>query len=224
LRRASKLEGVQFYQVIRVDPGTSRVIARLSNQEPLLIEKQVGEGRVLVFTSTFDNVANDFPLHSSFVPFVEQTARYLGRQQERSTNVAVDSYIELRSVKEQGASVEVIDPDGKHPLSLKEASSAPSFQVNREGFYEIHRGNGRQEMVAVHADRRESDLTLVSQDTLDSWKSTGRGPDPVTTNGEAANQPRPWSLWRYALLLVLITAIIESLIASRYLSVEKEAA
>jgi hypothetical protein len=79
-------------------------------------------------------------------------------------------------------------------------------------------------MVAVHADRRESDLTLVSQDTLDSWKSTGRGPDPVTTNGEAANQPRPWSLWRYALLLVLITAIIESLIASRYLSVEKEAA
>ena len=215
---------MQFYQVIRVDSGQSRVIARLTNQDPLLIEKQVGEGRVLVFTSTFDNLANDFPLHSSFVPFVEQTARYLGRQQERSTNVAVDSYIELRSVREQGASVEVIDPDGKHPLSLKEATTAPSFQVNREGFYEVHRGNGRQEMVAVHADRRESDLTPIPQESLDLWRATGRGPDPVTTNGEAANQPRPWSLWRYALLLVLITAIIESLIASRYLSVEKEAA
>ena len=224
LRRASKLEGVQFLQDIKVDPGQSRVIARLTNQDPLLLEKQVGEGRVMVFTSTFDNLANDFPLHSSFVPFVEQTARYLGRQQERSTNVAVDSYIELRSVKEQGASVEVIDPDGKHPLSLKDASSAQSFQVNREGFYEIHRGNGRQEMVAVHADRRESDLTPIPQETLDLWRNTGRGPDPVTTNGEAANPARPWSLWRYALLLVLITAIIESLIASRYLSVEKEAA
>jgi len=43
-------------------------------------------------------------------------------------------------------------------------------------------------------------------------------------NGEAASQPRPQSLWRYALLLVLIVAIIESVIASRYLSVEKEAA
>jgi len=224
LRRTSKLEGVQFLQDIKVDPGQSRVIARLTNQDPLLLEKQVGEGRVMVFTSTFDNLANDFPLHSSFVPFVEQTARYLGRQQERSTNVAVDSYIELRSVKEQGASVEVIDPDGKHPLSLKDASSAQSFQVNREGFYEIHRGNGRQEMVAVHADRRESDLTPIPQETLDLWRNTGRGPDPVTTTGEAANQARPWSLWRYALLLVLITAIIESLIASRYLSVEKEAA
>jgi hypothetical protein len=224
LRRANKLEGVQFFQDIRVDPGQSRVIARLTTQDPLLLEKQVGEGRVLVFTSTFDNVLNDFPLHSSFVPFIEQTARYLGRQQERSTNVAVDSYIELRSVKEQGASVEVIDPDGKHPLSLKDAASEQSFQVNREGFYEIHRGNGRQEMVAVHADRRESDLTPIPQETLDLWRNTGRGPDPVTTNGEAANQARPWSLWRYALLLVLITAIIESLIASRYLSVEKEAA
>ena len=224
LRRASKLEGVQFLQDTKVDPGPSRVIARLTNQDPLLLEKQVGEGRVMVFTSTFDNLANDFPLHSSFVPFVEQTARYLGRQQERSTNVAVDSYIELRSVKEQGASVEVIDPDGKHPLSLKDASSAQSFQVNREGFYEIHRGNGRQEMVAVHADRRESDLTPIPQETLDLWRNTGRGPDPVTNTGDAANPARPWSLWRYALLLVLITAIIESLIASRYLSVEKEAA
>jgi hypothetical protein len=224
LRRANKLEGVQFLQDVRVDPGQSRVIARLTNQDPLLLEKQIGEGRVLVFTSTFDNLANDFPLHSSFVPFVEQTARYLGRQQDSSTNVAVDSYIELRSVKEQGAAVEVTDPDGKHPLSLKEAASAQSFQVNREGFYEIHRGNGRQEMVAVHADRRESDLTPIPQETLELWRNTGKGPDPVTANGEAANQPRPWSLWRYALLLVLITAIIESLIASRYLSVEKEAA
>jgi hypothetical protein len=224
LRRSNKLEGVQFLQDVRVDPGQSRVIARLTNQDPLLLEKQVGEGRVLVFTSTFDNLANDFPLHSSFVPFVEQTARYLGRQQDGSTNVAVDSFIELRSVKEHGAAVEVTDPDGKHPLSLNEAASAQSFQVNREGFYEIHRGNGRQEMVAVHADRRESDLTPIPQETLELWRNTGKGPDPVTTNGEAASQSRPWSLWRYALLLVLITAIIESLIASRYLSVEKEAA
>ena len=224
LRRANKLEGVQFLQDVRVDPGQSRVIARLTNQDPLLLEKQIGEGRVLVFTSTFDNLANDFPLHSSFVPFVEQTARYLGRQQDSSTNVAVDSFIELRSAKEHGAAVEVTDPDGKQPLTLNEAASAQSFQVNREGFYEIHRGNGRQEMVAVHADRRESDLTPIPQETLELWRNTGKGPDPVTANGEAANQPRPWSLWRYALLLVLITAIIESLIASRYLSVEKEAA
>ncbi|HYL75968.1 MAG TPA: BatA domain-containing protein [Bryobacteraceae bacterium] len=224
LRRANKLDGVQFYQTIKVDPAQSRVVARLTNQAPLLLEKQVGEGRVLVFASTLDNISNDFPLHASFVPFVEETARYLGGQQDRSTNVAVDSYIELRSAKEQGASVDVVEPDGKHPLSLKEASTVQTYRVEGEGFYEIRRANGRQEMVAVHADRRESDLTPIPQETLDLWRNTGKGPDTSASTTDPGNHGRPWSLWRYALLLVLIIAIIESLIASRYLSVEKEAA
>jgi hypothetical protein len=225
LRRANKLDGVKFYQVIRVDPGQSRVVARLTNQAPLLLEKQVGEGRVIVFTSTFDNVGNDLPLHASFVPFVEETARYLGGQQDRSTNVAVDSYIELRSAKERGAAIDVTEPDGSHPLSLKDATTAQTFQVAREGFYDIHRANGREELIAVHADRRESDLTPIPQETLALWKNTGLGPDTPSGDGSAADtQARPWSLWRYALLLVLITAIIESVFASRYLSVEKEVA
>jgi hypothetical protein len=224
LRRANKLDGVKFYQVIRVDPGQSHVVARLTNQAPLLLEKQVGEGRVIVFTSTFDNVGNDMPLHAAFVPFVEETARYLGGQQDRSTNVAVDSYLELRSAKERGAAIDVTEPDGTHPLSLKDATTTQSFQVTREGFYDIHRANGREELVAVHADRRESDLTLIPQDTLVLWKNTGLGPDTPSDGSAADTQAKPWSLWRYALLLVLITAIIESVFASRYLSVEKEVA
>jgi hypothetical protein len=213
--------------VIKVDPGQSHVIARLTNQAPLLLEKQVGEGRVIVFTSTFDNIGNDLPLHNSFVPFVEETARYLGGQQDRSTNVAVDSYIELRSAKERGAAIDVTEPDGTHPLSLTDATTTQTFQVTREGFYEIHRANGRQEMVAVHADRRESDLTPLPEETLALWKNTGLGPDVPSGDGSSTGadaQARPWSLWRYALLLVLIIAIIESVLASRYLSVEKEVA
>jgi hypothetical protein len=228
LRRANKLDGVKFYQVIRVDPGQtrppSRVIARLTNQAPLLLEKQVGEGRVMVFTSTFDNIGNDLPLHTSFVPFVEETARYLGGQQDQSTNMAVDSYIELRSARERGAAIDVTEPDGTQALSLKDATTAQNFQVTREGFYDIHRANGREELVAVHADRRESDLTPIPQETLELWKNTGRGPDTPGSDPGAPAQARPWSLWRYALLLVLITAIIESVLASRYLSVEKEVA
>ena len=73
--------------------------------------------------------------------------------------------------------------------------------------------------------RRESDLSLIPQETLDLWKNTGRGVDAPAGDGvDPASQARPWSLWRYALLLVLITAIIESVLASRYLSVEKEVA
>jgi len=224
LRQANKLDGVKFYQVIKVDPAASHVVARLTNQAPLLLERQVGEGRVMVFTSTFDNVGNDLPQHNSFVPFVEETARYLGGQQDRSGNVAVDSYIELRSARERGAAIDLTEPGGSHPLSLKDATTVQSFQVTREGFYDIHRANGREELIAVHADRRESDLTPIPRDTLELWKNTGAGPSTPAGGAAESAQARPWSLWRYALLLVLITAIIESVLASRYLSVEKEVA
>jgi hypothetical protein len=225
LRKTNKLEGVQFFQVIKVQPGDARVVARLQDQTPLLLEKTVGEGRVLVFASTFDNISNDFPLHPSFVPFIEQTARYLGGQQDRSTNLTVDSFTDLHTTKEQGTAVEVIDPDGKRPLSLREAATIPAYQLTREGFYEIRRANGRQELVAVHADRRESDMSTIPADTLDLWKNTGQGGEaPIGPNGEPAEQTRPWSLWRYALFLVLLFALTESIFASRYLSVEKDAA
>lgn len=223
IRTTNKLSGVQFFQTIRVKPGNARVAATLTDDTPLLLEKRIGEGRVLVFASTFDNISNDFPLHPSFVPFIEQTARYLGGQQERSLNLAVDDYVELRTVKDQGAAADVIEPDGRHALSLKEAAAAQSFKVAREGFYEVHRANGKAELVAVHSDRRESDLALMAKEDLDLWRNTGTGTG-VQNAGVVEGQARPWSLWRYALFILLLIAITESLLAARYLSVEKEAA
>jgi len=95
--------------------------------------------------------------------------------------------------------------------------------VTREGFYSIHRPNHRDEMVAVHADRLESDLAPMPPDNLELWRNTGRNTPSVSASADEA-QARPWSLWRYALLLVLLIAIFESIFASRYLTVEKEAA
>jgi len=76
---------------------------------PLLLEKKIGEGKVLLFTSGLDNITNDFPLRPIFVPFVEQTALYLSGTQRRSGSRTVDSFLELRNSKEQSIGVEVID-------------------------------------------------------------------------------------------------------------------
>ena len=37
--------------------------ARLTDGTPLLLEKQIGEGHVLLFTSGLENLTNDLPLH-----------------------------------------------------------------------------------------------------------------------------------------------------------------
>src|SRR5471032_758765 len=87
--KADGWAGVKFFYALNVDPGAgpsvdpsfdpgpARVIVRLADQTPLLLEKRIGEGRVVLLTSGLDNLTNDFPQHPAFVPFIEQTARYL---------------------------------------------------------------------------------------------------------------------------------------------------
>src|SRR5579863_6589594 len=123
--KADAWRGVKFFYALDVDPGDARVVVRLGDQTPLLLEKRIGEGRVLLLTSGLDNLTNDFPLHPAFVPFIEQTARYLAGSERQGGARLVDAYLELRNAREQGQGVEVTDPEGKRPLTLGEAASAP---------------------------------------------------------------------------------------------------
>jgi hypothetical protein len=220
LRSVDRFNGVKFYQAIHVSATKSRVLAKLNDGTPLVLERTIGEGKVLAFTSTFDNVLNDLPIHASWVPFVAQTALYLGGGgAEQPVNVPVDSYVELRTGEGKGAAAEVLDPDGKRVLSLEEAVKARNFALGREGFYEIKTAAGRRSLVAAHADRRESDLATIPPETLDLWKGTGSS-DSTPSGGvpgatDAAD--KPWGLWPYILLLLLGVAVAESVVADGFL-------
>lgn len=231
MENTGRFAGVKFYFAVRVDPGDARVIARLTDQTPLLLEKKIGEGRVLLFASGLDNITNDFPLQPIFVPFVEQTALYLSGTQRRSGARTVDSFLDLRSSTEKSGGagggvdigVDVIDPDGRRPLSLKQAASERTFQLTRAGFYEIKLANGRREVVGVNPDRRESNLETVPADTLALWRgNSGAGEQQAAARQAATEHTQPYSLWWYIMLLVFAAAIAESLLADRYLGAQKQ--
>lgn len=224
VEKADKLAGVKFYFAVRVDPGDAKVIARLTDGTPLLLEKKIGEGSVLLLASGLDNLTNDFPLHPIFVPFVEQTALFLSGTERRSGSRVVDSFLELRTSKEQSVGVEVIDPQGRHPLSLKDSTSAQTVQLSQAGFYELQLANGRHDVVGVNPDRRESNLEVLPDDTLALWRGNsgaGDAGDPAA-GGAAEEQKRPYRLWWYIMLLVLAAAIAESLLADRYLGAQQQ--
>lgn len=220
--RAARWEGVKFYYVVDVKPGQSRVAGRLSDSTPLLMEKRIGEGRVLVFTSTFDNLGNDFPRTPLFVPFVEQTSRYLSGIEERAPSVLVGAFVDLRTARERSVSVDVIDPDGQHPLSLAESTSAQNYQLPREGYFEVRRANGRHELIAANPDRRESDLAPVPKENLDLWTGSSSGATGGNSGGRAAEERKPWPLWWYFMFFLLLSAVAESVLAAKYLGVQRE--
>src|ERR1700722_15448308 len=218
IQKDDRWDDVKFYRAIRVAPGNARVVGRLTDQTPLVLDQQVGDGHVVVFASTFDNIDNDFPVHTAFVPFIQQTARYLGRLDSGPPSVLVGSFGELRDSKEAGAAVDVVDPKGERVLSLAEATKAQNIQFEEAGFYDIRRPNGRNELVAVNADRRESDLTPASPEDLKLWQNTANGASSSSDPAKAA-EPKPLSVWWYVMLVVLALAVAESLLGNQHLSV-----
>jgi Aerotolerance regulator N-terminal len=212
---------VQFFVAARMKvPAGARVLAKLSDGSALLVEQSLGEGRVLTFASTLDNVSNDFPLHKSFLPFVAQTGRYLADADDTASVVVAGYPVELRRSRQSGAAADVTGPDGKHELSLHEAAAALDFVPQTEGFYEIHRANGQRSLIAVHADRKESDLTPVAAETLGLWCNTGNMQTASAAGGEE-RQVHPEPFWRFLLILLVGAGLVESIFGSRYLREER---
>lgn len=223
IAKADRWSGVKFYYATQVDDSSSRVVARLADHTPLLLEKRIGEGHILLLASGLDNVTNDFPLHPQFVPFVEQAAFYLSGTQRRSGSREVDSFEELRNAKEQAVGVEVIDPDGHRPLSLKDASTAQSFQLTRAGFYQFRLANGRQDVVGVNPDRRESDLAVMSPEAQSLWSgNAGTKPEQAVAADPSEDKNTRFPLWWYVMLFALAVALAESWVANQHLAAREE--
>jgi hypothetical protein len=225
--KAGGWPGVKFFYALDVDPGAgsdaARVIVRLGDQTPLLLEKRIGEGRVVLLTSGLDNLTNDFPLNPAFVPFIEQTARYLAGSERQGGARPVDAYLELRNAREQGQGVEVTDPEGKRPLTLTEAASAQSVQLTEAGYYQLRLANGRQDEVGVNPDPKESNLDVIPDDVLALWRGKGsQSSEVASATGTAPQNKTPESFWWYVMLLVLAAAVAESAVASGYLGTPRE--
>ena len=220
----------KFFYASAIDPAGSRVVAKLADGTPLLLDRQLGQGHVLLFTSGLDNVTNDLPLHPEFVAFVDQTARYLAGVERLIGARVVDSYIQLRSPTSTpaatgGTSVEVVGPDGRRPLSLAEEATAQSFRLSSAGFYHVRFATGRDALIAVNPDPRESGLELIPDDTLKLWSGSAGGGDASSATPDSAAKPMAtYGLWWWVMLLILAAALMESFVASQYLGTQREEA
>jgi hypothetical protein len=213
-------DGVDFYQTAKLafpQDASTRVAAKLSDGSPLLIDRKNGEGHVIVFASAFDNVANNLPIQPVWLPFIEQTTHEMGGIGAARTNYRVGSYVDLRTAAEQNVPVEIIGPDNQRVLTLSESAKATTYQFPTQGFYDIRRANGREEMAAVNPDRRESDFTLLTQDTLNLWKNTGVGSFSGTSAASAGNTEEHSEIWWWVLALLAVLAVAETVVGDRHL-------
>jgi len=222
-------QGIKVFYVTRVNAPQAQAGLRLADQTPLLLEKPLGQGRVLLFTTGFDRLTTDLPLHPQFVAFVDRLATYLSGRGSRSSALNVGDSVELRPDPALRGSADVLAPDGTHPLDLREAQQVRSWPLPAAGFYVLTLADSRHDLVAANISRLESDLTPAGDDKLKLWEaagSAGAAPAPgtgaVTAPTPIGSEESAHNLWWYAMCLALVAVVAESLVASRYLNTLRE--
>ncbi|HUK32858.1 MAG TPA: BatA domain-containing protein [Vicinamibacterales bacterium] len=75
---------VRFRNAARVSGTNCEAIARFTSGDAAVLDCPAGIGRAVVVASDLDNRWNDFPIRASFVPFLDETVRYLSNARLRA--------------------------------------------------------------------------------------------------------------------------------------------
>lgn len=195
-----------------IEPGEEgRVLARLEDGTPFLIESRIGNGRMLLVTSALDNEWNDLPTRPVFVSFVIEAARYLSGAERMPRAFTTGDALPLALVG--AASGQVIDPDGNALLSLAETTRAQQIRLEQPGFYQVYTPQG-EFVVAVNTDPRESEAGVIPASTLEGWQAAIAGQareagSPGWSAGDATIE-----LWHAVLLVLALIVLGESLLGN----------
>ncbi|MCC6262913.1 MAG: BatA and WFA domain-containing protein [Bryobacterales bacterium] len=212
------LRSIRFLSAWKVDENGYTVLARLGDQTPVLLEKQLGDGRVLLLTSALDSASNDLPLQPVFVPFMERVSRYLSGLTARGSSRHIDDFFEIRAPGATGAAAgyEVTDPAGAHLVSRAESLNTEGVLLEEPGFYRVERVGGREELVAANVGARESDLTRMDDAALALWKQSGGEAVAADRAESARDSERRIPIGWYGLLILAGVLMAESVVADRF--------
>jgi hypothetical protein len=202
-----------------------RILIAQNASNPVLIERQIGAGRLMLLTAGFDNSSADLPVKPVFVTFMAEAAQYLSNEKLLVKQQVADSYLQL--TQSGGSSGQVVDPEGETLLSLQDTTRNQDLRLNKRGYYQVFTPGG-EVLVAVNADSRESDLSLMPAQTLQNWRDAVNGANPTTDASTAApaaaaanvEEPEEIALWRFFLALLALAVLAESLLGNRYLNLK----
>ncbi len=219
LRGVNELRAANFNRAVNVETAEADpVLLRLADGTPLLLERTVGSGRVLLFTSSLDREWNDLPVQPSFVPLMAGIANYLLGGAGFTSEANLGSTLAPRALGFTGA--QVFDPRGEAALGL--GAGSDDVLLDQVGFYEVV-GGGTTEVVAVNFDARESDLSKIDAATLERWRGLGVRPgEQIAARSAARTDERvPMSLGPWLVMALLALVVVESLVGNWHLRIRR---
>ena len=191
----------------------AKVLMQFDNTEAALVEKDVGEGKILLFASSLDLEWNNLALQGLFLPFVHETLRHLVRSEAGQSAYEIGDSINLAQFVSD-AEVAVRDANGRS-VSL-EANNLQ--RATSPGLFTATSGAVSSRYV-VNILPEESNFTRVATSTLydavvnpDTSPVQSREAQTAQLIEELEN---PQRLWWWILMLVMVLLLLEVLVANR---------
>ena len=190
------------------------VLMRFDNAEPALIERQIGEGTVMLFASALDLEWNNLALQGLFLPFVHQTLRHLVQPESKQRAYQVGDNFSLVPSGE-ATSVSATDTNGQ---DINFSNDEFMITATTPGLITVE-VDGNIERYAVNILPEESNFIRITVSTLyDSIINPDTNPiqsREVQTAQLIEELERPQRIWWWILSLVMLLVIAEAVIANR---------
>ncbi|HEV3024360.1 MAG TPA: hypothetical protein VGX76_17915, partial [Pirellulales bacterium] len=210
-----------------------RVLARWNNQAaaPAAIEKVVGAGRVLLWTTAADRSWSDWPTDSSYVLGMREAARAIAKStvsadrftagEALSAELPASHDITLPAIELPGAKEPkplVLGDEGEGADKSKTTRALSYADTSRAGLYKMTWQDSVAGAVsrsfAVNPDRRESDLARKSPSDL---KQLFGALEPevisIGSSGDSALAVRGQEVWRTLATGLLGLLVVEACFA-----------
>ena len=224
--RFASLSSVELRALWTIEPAESRVLMRADSGSPLLVEKEYGQGRVMLFASTCDRDWTNFPVRPAYLPWVYRLVTYLAQQPlVQQGFYHTGDLVPLTASAEEGlGQVLVKTPDGSlQPAVPSDEPRTPLVFTDTEqvGVYRVATV-GKQDAggrFAANLESYESDLTYLDEAGL--RERFGHSPtityvaDPRQVSEASGVARRGVPLWDLALWIALAVALVEPWLANR---------
>jgi hypothetical protein len=214
---------VQRYFKLAPAPEGRTVLKIAGTDAPLLAERSVGRGKVLLCTSTANRAWNNLPPHPAYPILLHEAVAYLTtRASDRPLVIgepvlaalpgrSLQTSVTFRGPGGVETAVQVTDRGGRRVAQFD--------QAEQPGFYEMRMADAPPVVVAVNVDPRESDVRVLPAERLAN--ALAGLPLRVLPEGEnlvtAVRETRVGrELWRMLMLAALAVLALEGYLAYRF--------
>ncbi len=230
---------IRQYIQVRMAPEApfARVIARYDgpNGPPAIVENRYGFGRVMLFTTSADGDWTDWPILPSYLPVIQETAKFLTSKDRRRKNPLVGQPIQrdmdafIPNIKifppsEPGSTMQTGTPVSLRALAGREGWFRASYpETQRPGLYRMTADTPfdkfappetpGEDIFAVNVPDDEGALDRVSKEELRQAYPEIAFHFSQESQEQATSKQEEGEIWKTLIIVLCLLLLSESILA-----------